>query len=157
MVSCRESPSRYRRRGSAQIGSQILPVTQEQARQDIGSLIQKYKGMSEISKREITEAGVVHQFLDAFLRALGWPVDDPERYKYELFVAGGRPRHDLNARKRRYHLRRSQALRCHRQLEENQAQPFRHRHPWPDDPTRHGHRPPGRRTASHQRRLQEWC
>jgi predicted type IV restriction endonuclease len=67
-------------------------VTQEKARQEIGTLIQKYKGMSEKSKKEITEAGVVHQVLDAFLRALGWPVDDPERYKYELFVAGGRRR-----------------------------------------------------------------
>jgi predicted type IV restriction endonuclease len=71
-----------------------LPVTQEKARQDIASLIQKYKGMNDNAKRNITEAGVVHQFLDPFLRALGWPVDDPERYKYELFVAGGRP--DMN-------------------------------------------------------------
>ena len=66
-------------------------MTQEQARKEIEQLIQKYKGMSEKSKSGITEAGVVHQFLDSFLKALGWPVNDPERYKYELFVAGGRP------------------------------------------------------------------
>jgi predicted type IV restriction endonuclease len=70
-----------------------LPVTQEKACQDIASLIQKYKGMSDKSKKEITEAAVVHQFLDPFLRALGWPVDDPERYKYELFITG---RPDMN-------------------------------------------------------------
>lgn len=68
-----------------------MSVKQEEARKRIGQLIQKYKGMSEKAKREITEAGVVHQFLDPFLRALGWPVDDPDRYKYELIVAGGRP------------------------------------------------------------------
>jgi predicted type IV restriction endonuclease len=66
-------------------------VTQEQARSKISELIHKYQGMSEKTKSAITEAGVVHQFLDQFLRALGWPVDDPDRYKYELFVAGGRP------------------------------------------------------------------
>src|SRR5512139_3504325 len=39
----------------------------------------------------ISEAGVVHQFLDPLLEALGWPVQDPQHYKYELFLLGGRP------------------------------------------------------------------
>ena len=37
----------------------------------ISELIQKYTGMSDNAKKGITEAGVVHQFLDPFLRALG--------------------------------------------------------------------------------------
>ena len=43
-------------RWSARPGSYNLSVTQDKARQEIASLIQKYEGMSDIAKRNITEA-----------------------------------------------------------------------------------------------------
>jgi hypothetical protein len=47
--------------------------------------------MPKADRQDITEAGVVHQSLDPLLAALGWPIDDPARYKYELRTYGGRP------------------------------------------------------------------
>jgi hypothetical protein len=47
--------------------------------------------MTEAQRKEITEAGVIHQFLDPLLEALGWPINDPARYKYELGTLAGRP------------------------------------------------------------------
>jgi predicted type IV restriction endonuclease len=68
-----------------------LLLTQRQARQQIDGLIQKYPKIAKPNRQAITEAGVVHQFLDPLFAALGWPVDDPQRYKYELHTAAGRP------------------------------------------------------------------
>ncbi len=68
-----------------------MPLSQNEARARIGQLIDRYRAMSAQDKRLITEAGVVHQFIDPLLEALGWPIDDPARYKYELHTQAGRP------------------------------------------------------------------
>ena len=68
-----------------------MPTSQSQARAAIGQLIDKYRAMSAQDKKLITEAGVVHQFIDPLLAALGWPIHDPARYKYELHTQAGRP------------------------------------------------------------------
>ncbi len=60
-------------------------------RQQIERLVEKYYAQKNASKASFTEADVSHQFLDPFFRALGWPVDDPARYKYELTTQAGRP------------------------------------------------------------------
>ncbi|MBT4512825.1 MAG: hypothetical protein HOC20_11535, partial [Chloroflexi bacterium] len=54
-----------------------MPITQDQAREKIGELIEKYRTMTVLERKEISESSVVHQFLDPFLEALGWPVQDP--------------------------------------------------------------------------------
>jgi predicted type IV restriction endonuclease len=69
-----------------------MPTTQEQARQKIRQLVDKYQAMkSDAERRLISESAVVHQFLDPFFEALGWPIHDPARYKYELSTQAGRP------------------------------------------------------------------
>lgn len=68
-----------------------MPITQDQAREKIGELIEKYRTMTVLERKEISESSVVHQFLDPFLEALGWPVQDPSRYKYEPSTQVGRP------------------------------------------------------------------
>ncbi|MBI1879183.1 MAG: hypothetical protein HYR94_13345 [Chloroflexi bacterium] len=68
-----------------------MPPTQEQARQKIRHLVDKYRAMSDAERRQISESAVVHQFLDPFFEALGWPIHDPARYKYELSTLAGRP------------------------------------------------------------------
>ncbi|MBI3959551.1 MAG: hypothetical protein HY328_12150, partial [Chloroflexi bacterium] len=68
-----------------------MPIFQNQARTRIGELIDRYRAMSSQDKKLITEAGVVHQFIDPLLAALGWPIHDPARYKYELHTQAGRP------------------------------------------------------------------
>jgi hypothetical protein len=69
----------------------ILSLTQDQARNKIHKLVEKYRVMTQDEKKGITEAGVAHQFLDPLFEALGWPVQDPARYKYELSTRAGRP------------------------------------------------------------------
>jgi predicted type IV restriction endonuclease len=40
----------------------------------------------------MTESSVVHQVLDPLFRdVLGWPIDDPQRFVYELNTTAGRP------------------------------------------------------------------
>ena len=68
-----------------------MPPTQGQSRDKIGHLVAKYQKMPKEDRVRISEAGVVHQFLDPLLEALGWPIQDPQHYKYELFLTGGRP------------------------------------------------------------------
>jgi hypothetical protein len=69
----------------------IPSPTEHQARQQIKDLVDQYRGMTEDRRTGITEAGVVNQFLAPFFAALGWPVTDPDRYKYELYTYAGRP------------------------------------------------------------------
>src|SRR5258708_534490 len=67
-------------------------VDQENARRALDALITKYKTISAAERKEISEAGVVRQFLDVFLeKVLGYPIGDPQLYKYELHTAAGRP------------------------------------------------------------------
>ena len=68
-----------------------MSLTQDQAHNKIHELVEKYRAMTTDARKGITEAGVVHQFLDPLLEALGWPVNDPARYKYELTTQAGRP------------------------------------------------------------------
>jgi hypothetical protein len=48
-----------------------MPISQHQARQEISKLIEKYPVIPKPNRQTITEAGVVHQFLDPMLQALG--------------------------------------------------------------------------------------
>jgi hypothetical protein len=68
-----------------------VSITQAEARQRIKQLIQKYKKLTEGEKKVTTESSVVHQFVDPLLEALGWPIKDPARYKYEFSTQAGRP------------------------------------------------------------------
>ncbi|MCG3208586.1 MAG: hypothetical protein FOGNACKC_02197 [Anaerolineae bacterium] len=68
-----------------------MPPTQARARAAIQDLIAKYTALTDDGRKTTSESGVVHQFIDPLLRALGWPVDDPARYKYELATQAGRP------------------------------------------------------------------
>jgi hypothetical protein len=67
------------------------PTHKTTPRQQIERLVEKYYAQKNAMKASLTEADVSHQFLDPFFRALGWPVDDPARYKYELTTQAGRP------------------------------------------------------------------
>ena len=68
-----------------------MTPAQTTARHQIEMLIQRYKRLDAAERKAMTEAGVVHQFVDPLLKALGWPVEDPQRHKYELFTEAGRP------------------------------------------------------------------
>ena len=58
----------------------------------LDALIAKYDTMTVAEKRDISEAGVVRQFIDDLLRdVLGYPIGDPKLYKYELHTQAGRP------------------------------------------------------------------
>jgi len=64
---------------------------QSAACQQIELLIQRYKDLTPDERKAMTEAGVVRQFVDPLLKALGWPIEEPQRYKYELHTEAGRP------------------------------------------------------------------
>ncbi len=68
-----------------------MTLSQNQAKDAIAGLIKKYRALSDTDRQTATEAGVVHQFIQPMLEALGWPVDDPHRFKYELSTQAGRP------------------------------------------------------------------
>jgi len=64
---------------------------QSQAKIIIQQLIEKYNAISEEDRKATTEANVVHQFIVPLFESLGWPTQDPARYKYELSTQAGRP------------------------------------------------------------------
>ena len=64
---------------------------QSAARQQIEKLTQLYKSLDANARKAMTEASVVRQFVDPLLKALGWPIEDPQHYKYELYTEAGRP------------------------------------------------------------------
>ena len=66
-------------------------MPQQQARQQIQTLINTYKGLSQQDRLLLTEANVIHQFINPLLSALGWPIHQPQRFKYELSTQAGRP------------------------------------------------------------------
>ncbi|MBX3002276.1 MAG: N-6 DNA methylase [Caldilineaceae bacterium] len=68
-----------------------MPPTPQIARAQIEALIQNYRRLTDADKSGLAEANVVHQFITPLLRALGWPVDDPHRCKFELNTVAGRP------------------------------------------------------------------
>lgn len=50
-----------------------MTQTRRQARNQIDQLIKKYQALPTPDRQAVTEAGVVHQFLDPLFAALGWP------------------------------------------------------------------------------------
>jgi len=68
-----------------------MPIMQSQAKIIIQQLIEKYNAISEEDRKATTEANVVHQFIVPLFESLGWPTQDPARYKYELSTQAGRP------------------------------------------------------------------
>ena len=69
-----------------------MPISEQAARANLEALIAKYNAQSNETLETMTEASVVRQFIDILLRdVLGWPIEDPERYKYELRTGAGRP------------------------------------------------------------------
>jgi hypothetical protein len=73
-----------------------MPLTEADARRHLDDLLKKYYSLSEASnaaeKRSMSEDSVVRQFIDILLRdVLGWPIEEPARYKYELVTTAGRP------------------------------------------------------------------
>ncbi len=69
-----------------------MHLTEEQARHNLRGLLEAYKNLSADDRAQMTEASVVRQFIDRLLRdVLGWPIEDPARYKYELATQAGRP------------------------------------------------------------------
>lgn len=69
-----------------------MTITEQSARQHLKTLVEKYDKLPQDERRQITEDGVIRQFIDILLRdVLGWPIEDPARYKYELHTQAGRP------------------------------------------------------------------
>ena len=69
-----------------------MPVTENDARQALQQLLEDFNRLSADDRAQMTEASVVRQFIDRLLRdVLGWPIEDPQRYKYELATQVGRP------------------------------------------------------------------
>lgn len=69
-----------------------MPFMEQTARRALQALLDDYNALSDDARAQMTEAGVVRQFVDRLLRdVLGWPIQDPQRYKYELSTQAGRP------------------------------------------------------------------
>jgi len=72
-------------------GEPPVTETQQKARSAVQALVERYRALTKVQKAAITEAGVIHQFLDPLFAALGWPVGDPAHYLFELHTEVGRP------------------------------------------------------------------
>ena len=69
-----------------------MPITKQQAREALQTLINEYSAININDRPYITEASVVRQFIDRMLEeVLGWPIKDPQRYLYEQHTEVGRP------------------------------------------------------------------
>lgn len=71
-----------------------MAVTPEErrARESLARLIDDYDKLTGDQRADMTEASVVRQFIDRLMGdALGWPIKDPQRYKYELHTGAGCP------------------------------------------------------------------
>ncbi|HEX3053044.1 MAG TPA: N-6 DNA methylase [Aggregatilineaceae bacterium] len=69
-----------------------MSVSENEARYALQKLLDDYNRLSADDRAQMTEASVVRQFIDRLLRdVLGWPIEDPQRYKYELATQAGRP------------------------------------------------------------------
>ncbi len=69
-----------------------MAITESQAREALQKLLADYHKLPPEDRAQMTEASVVRQFVDRLLRdVLGWPIEDPARYKYELATQVGRP------------------------------------------------------------------
>ncbi len=66
--------------------------TEAEARRNLEALIEKFNRMSPEDRAQMSEASVVRQFIDLLFRdVLGWEIENPARYKYELHTQAGRP------------------------------------------------------------------
>ncbi len=68
-----------------------MTLNYSQTQENLKALVENYYALSASRREEITESGVVHQFVTPLFKLLGWPIDDPERFKYELNTYAGRP------------------------------------------------------------------
>src|SRR5260221_10381812 len=69
-----------------------MALTEAQAKQNLQALIEKFGKLSADDRKQMSEASVVRQFIDILLRdVLGWPIEDPVRYRYEQVTQVGRP------------------------------------------------------------------
>src|SRR5579859_5114786 len=69
-----------------------MNFSEQQAKQNLRALIDKYRALSVDDRKAMSEASVVRQFIDILLRdVLGWPIEDPARYRYEQVTQVGRP------------------------------------------------------------------
>src|SRR5437763_13817122 len=69
-----------------------MPLTEQQARQHLQTLIAKFNALTVDDRKTMSEASVVRQFIDILLRdVLGWPIEDTARYRYEQVTQVGRP------------------------------------------------------------------
>src|SRR5258706_2453855 len=69
-----------------------MTLTEQQAKQNLKALIDKYNKLAVDERKVMSEASVVRQFIDILLRdVLGWPIEDPARYRYEQVTQVGRP------------------------------------------------------------------
>ena len=64
---------------------------QVQARAKIAELIETYRSLDDEARDKQTESSVVTQFIEPLFRALGWPIEDPNRYAKELYTQAGKP------------------------------------------------------------------
>jgi len=58
---------------------------------EIERLLETYHRLDDETRANITESSVVTQFVEPLLRALGWPIEDPQRYAKELHTQAGKP------------------------------------------------------------------
>ncbi|MHB8627075.1 MAG: Eco57I restriction-modification methylase domain-containing protein [Aggregatilineales bacterium] len=69
-----------------------MAISESQARTNLQALIKKFNDLSADDRKVMSEASVVRQFIDILLRdVLGWPIEDPVRYRYEQVTQVGRP------------------------------------------------------------------
>lgn len=69
-----------------------MTINEQTARKNLDGLIKKYAALSADERKIMSEASVVRQFIDILLRdVLGWPIEDPNRYRYEQVTQAGRP------------------------------------------------------------------
>jgi predicted type IV restriction endonuclease len=69
-----------------------MAVNETRARENLKRLLSDFDKLTADERKTMSEASVVRQFIDRLLRdVLGWPIEDPQRYKYEMATRAGRP------------------------------------------------------------------
>jgi hypothetical protein len=68
------------------------PIAESEARQALKALFKDLDELTPAQRADIVESSVVHYYLDRLFRdVLGWPIDRPNHFKYELNTVAGRP------------------------------------------------------------------
>ncbi|MBN1286275.1 MAG: hypothetical protein JXB47_12830, partial [Anaerolineae bacterium] len=69
-----------------------MPISESAARAALETLVKDFERLTDEQREQMSEASVVRQFVDRlFGEVLGWPIQDPARYKYEHTTVAGRP------------------------------------------------------------------